>query len=142
MLHRLSIRCSPRLRWPRCLLLVLGLALALRALAWPIGMFGMQHAMATATAPSGSAAACHAHDRHADPASQDAASPAPSVDSGAPASAEDAGVCQILCAIACAPSLLQTAALPAHGVAPPRHAVSQPLPLGVVAPPDLPPPIA
>lgn len=139
MLHRLSIRCSPRLRWPRCLLLVLGLALALRALAWPIEMSGPQHA--TATAPSGSAVACHAHDRHADPASQEATSPAPSVDGGAPASAEEAGVCQILCAIACAPSLLQTAALPARSAAPPRHAVHQPLSLGVVAPPDLPPPI-
>ena len=139
MLHRLSFRCSTRLHWQRCLLLVLGLVLALRALAWPLEMSGPQHA--TATAPSGSAVACQAHDRHADPASQQATSPAPSVDGGAPASTEDEGVCQILCAIACAPSLLQTAALPARSAAPPRQAVLQPLPLGVVAPPDLPPPI-
>jgi len=130
MLYRLSTRCSTRLRWQRCLLLVLGLVLALRALAWPLEMSGPQHA--TATAPSGSAAACHAHDRHAGPASQEATSPA---------STEEAGVCQILCAIACAPSLLQTAALPARSATPPRYAVHQPLPLGVVAPPDLPPPI-
>ena len=137
MLHRLSFRCSTRLHWPRCLLLVLGLVLALRALAWPLEMSGPQHA----TVPSGSAAACQAHDRHADPASQQATSPAPSVDGGASASAEDEGVCQILCAIACAPSLLQTAALPARSAAPPRQAVHLPLPLGVVVPPDLPPPI-
>ena len=137
MLHRLSFRCSTRLHWQRCLLLVLGLALALRALAWPLEMSGPQHA----TAPSGSAAACQAHDRHADPASQQATSPDPSVDGGAPASTEDEGVCQILCAIACAPSLLQTAALPARSAAPPRQAVHLPLPLGVVVPPDLPPPI-
>ena len=140
MLHRLSFRCSTRLHWQRCLLLVLGLALALRALAWPLEMSGPQHA--TATAPAGSAAACHAHERHADPASQQATSPATAVGGGAPASTEEEGVCQILCAIACAPSLLQTAALPARSAAPPRHAVLQPLSLGVVVPPDLPPPIA
>lgn len=128
MLHRLSFRCSTRLHWQRCLLLVLGLVLALRALAWPLEMSGPQHA----TVPSGSAAACQAHDRHADPASQQATSPA---------SAEETGVCQIICAIACAPSLLQTAELPAHSAAPPRQAVHLPLPLGVVVPPDLPPPI-
>ena len=48
------------------------------------------------------------------------------IDGGAPASAEDEGVCQIICAIACAPSLLQTAELPARSAAPPRQVAAAP----------------
>lgn len=137
--RRPSFRLS-RLCWQRQLLLVLGLVLALRALAWPLDM--VAHRPAPAVQLAGEV--CHAqHDPHAD---HDAARPkggaASSSADGVPAEAGDERVCQILCAVACAPLLLQTPALPAAVAAQPRYDAPQPLPLGVIAPPDLPPPIA
>lgn len=129
-----------RLFWQRQLLLVLGLVLALRALAWPLDM--VAHRPAPAVQLAGEV--CHArHDQHADhdaaPLTDEAVSK--SAD-GEPAKAGDERVCQILCAVACAPLLLQAPALPAAVAAQSRYDAPLPLPLGVVAPPDLPPPIA
>ena len=137
--RRPSFRLS-RLCWQRHLLLVLGLVLAFRALAWPLDMAAHRPAPAVQLAGE----ECHAqNDQHAyhgaTPLKDGALSN--SAD-GVPAKAGDERVCQILCAVACAPLLLQAPALPVANAAQPRHGAPLPLPLGVVAPPDLPPPIA
>lgn len=135
-----------RLNWQRHLLLVIGLVLALRALAWPLDMVAHRPASASPTVVAqADATTCHVqHDQHAGHRTTllEHKHPAPSADGALPGSADDASVCLILCAIACAPLLLQVAELPAHSAAQPRYDAPQPLPLGVVAPPDLPPPIA
>lgn len=132
-----------RLNWQRHLLLVIGLVLALRALAWPLEMVAHRSASASPTvAAQADATTCH--DQHAGHRATllEHGHPAPSADGALPGSAGEASVCLILCAIACAPLLLPAAELPAHNAAQPRYDAPQPLPLGVVAPPDLPPPIA
>ena len=138
----------PTQRW---LLLVLGLALALRALAWPLEM-SAHHPAAPATAFVAAAedAACHAqHDQHLDPDQRAAILPAWAQaaqahqgDGVVPGSADDAGVCLILCAIACAPLLFVTPDVSASIAIQPLYAAPQPLPLGAAQPPALPPPIA
>ena len=144
-----------RLNWQRPLLLVLGLVLAWRALAWPLDMAVQRPASAeSATVAQLDGEACHArhaahdqHDGYAHPeaaasgnvaAAVQAANPA----DGAAGKTDAARVCQIFCAVACAPLLLPAQALPAAIAVQSRYAPPLPLPLGVVAPPDLPPPIA
>ena len=119
-------------------MLLVGLALALRALALPFDMTAPRavgESVAAASVAPAPSSACHASPgaSHQD---------APADDQTLRKPHGDARVCQILCAIACAPLLFETALPPVlHAGAAPYDA-PPPLPLGVASPPDHPPPIA
>lgn len=160
-----AVLLRPMLR--RLGVLLLGVVLCLRALALPLDMAG--HAMPPATAEgiavTGVTTAAHgeheaptasatAGGQHALPGASPTTSDSHLALSGAPACHDgpgtlpahdapaDAHVCQILCAIACAPLLLPMPLIVAHDGGERRHERAPLLPPGVVPAPEHRPPIA